>query len=164
MDAKCRECGEELTEYADQGSTRWYFCKDHGCQAWQERNEHGVLEGPLHFDDYKTEPPLSEEEKALVEVILAARKIQTFLWGKANGEYGFEEWKRMFRKRVAKLDEVSLENPHAATEVKKRLLQTAALAVALIAVIEKRGGIPEAAADAPPSNLPQYSKPVKETL
>jgi hypothetical protein len=104
---------------------------------------------------------MTPEEEAIRDVVLAARKVQTFLWGKANGSYGLEEWRRMFRKRVVKLDEVDVENnPHAAIEIKKRLLQTAALAVALIAVIEEHG-IPQKAADAPPSNLPQYGEKLK---
>lgn len=99
----------------------------------------------------------SREEEAIKEVIVAARTVQTFLWGDSNGEWGLEEWRRMFRKRVAKLDEVDESNPHASVELKKRLLQTAALAVALIAVID-RVGVPERSPDAPPSNLPQFAQ------
>lgn len=106
---------------------------------------------------------LTSEEETAKLTILAARTIQTFLWGKSNGEWGLEEWKRMFRKRVAKLDAISEENPHAAVELKKRLLQTAALAVALIAVVEEKGGIPQRSEEAPPSNLPQYSNPIGPT-
>ena len=63
----------------------------------------------------------------------------------------------MFRKRLAKLEAVQRENPHAAVEIKKRLLQTAALSVALIGIID-RDGVPwEAAPDAPPSNLPEFA-------
>ena len=47
-----------------------------------------------------------EEERALGEVVLAARKVQEFLWGEADKGFDWEEWKRMFRKRVARLDEV----------------------------------------------------------
>lgn len=93
--------------------------------------------------------------------IEAARQVQTFLWGEANGEWGLEEWLRMFRKRVAKLEEVRRDNPHAAVELKKRLLQTAALSIALIGVID-RDGVPwSAKPDAPPSNLPEFARPVK---
>lgn len=65
----------------------------------------------------------------------------------------------MFRKRVAKLDEVDIANPHAAVEMKKRLLQTAALSVALMAIIDKHGINWEGTGDTP-SNLPQYNKPL----
>jgi hypothetical protein len=105
--------------------------------------------------------PTEDEKRAVVAAIEAARQVQTFLWGEANGSWGLEEWLRMFRKRVAKLEEVKQDNPHAAVELKKRLLQTAALAVALMGIID-RDGVPWAASSsAPLSNLPQFSEPTK---
>lgn len=106
--------------------------------------------------------PSEEERAALIAVIGAARQVQTFLWGEANGSWGLEEWIRMFRKRVAKLEDIKRDNPHAAVELKKRLLQTAALSIALIGIID-RDGVPwDVASDAPPSNLPQYKQLIKE--
>jgi hypothetical protein len=105
--------------------------------------------------------PSDDELRAMSEAIHAARTVQTFLWGDANGEWGLEEWLRMFRKRVAKLEEVKRDNPHAAVELRKRLLQTAALSIAMIGIID-RDGVPwEAGPNAPPSNLPTYTEPVK---
>jgi hypothetical protein len=105
--------------------------------------------------------PSPEEERATREAITAARTVQTFLWGEANGEWGWEEWLRMFRKRVAKLEEVKRDNPHAAVEVRKRLLQTAALSIAMLGLID-RDGVPwDAQPTAPPSNLPQFAAPVE---
>ena len=107
--------------------------------------------------------PSKEEAEAVHEAIAAARQVQTFLWGEANGSWGLEEWLRMFRKRVAKLEEVQRENPHAAVELRKRLLQTAALSVALIGIID-RDGVPwDAAPDAPPSNLAEYERKIVGT-
>ena len=104
--------------------------------------------------------PSYEETRAIHEAITAARQVQTFLWGEANGAWGLEEWLRMFRKRVAKLEEVRRDNPHAGVELRKQLLQTAALSVALIGVID-RDGVPwEASPEAPPTNLPGYDKPL----
>jgi len=100
--------------------------------------------------------PTIEEERALAAAISAARQIQTFLWGEANEKWGLEEWLRMFRKRVSKLEDINRENPHASVELKKRLLQTAALSIALLGIID-RDGVPwDAAAEAPPSNLPAF--------
>lgn len=96
------------------------------------------------------------EGQKLEEAILAARKIQVFLWGKANEGFGLEEWRRMFRKRVAKIDAIDASNPYATTELKKRLLQTAALAIALLAILEK-GKLLERKGGEPISNLPQYA-------
>ena len=59
----------------------------------------------------------------------------------------------------AKLEEVQRDNPHAAVELRKRLLQTAALAIALMGLIDKHG-VPWDKTVAAPSNLPQYATPV----
>ena len=104
--------------------------------------------------------PLKNEEQSIAEVIRSARTIQEFLWGDMNSDIGLEEFKRMFRKRVAKIDEISMSNPHWRVELKKRLLQTAAIAVNLIAKIDndelKHSGIHPTK----PSNLPDFDTPV----
>jgi hypothetical protein len=97
----------------------------------------------------------------ILRTIHAARTVQEFLWGSANVTWGIEEWLRMFRKRISKLDEVTLDNPHAAVEIKKRLLQTAALAVALIAIIDTLDCLPDGK-NQPPTNLARYARSVKE--
>jgi len=96
----------------------------------------------------------------IVKAIIAARKVQNFLWGGFDGSRGFEEWKRMFRKRVAKLDAVDLNAPYASVEVRKRLLQTAALSIAMITYIEKYGLPLEHSEE--PSNMPEYREPINE--
>lgn len=101
---------------------------------------------------------LKNEEQIILEAIAAARKIQVFLWGEANGSWGLEEWKRMFRKRVVKIDEISVDNPHFAVELRKRLLQNAALSIALIRVIDRFGESFKDNVTDIPSNLPQYSE------
>jgi len=73
----------------------------------------------------------------IAKAIWSARKVQDFLWGKVDGEWGVEEWLKMFRKRVVKLEEIDIKHPHATIEMKKRLLQTAALSIAMLANIEK---------------------------
>jgi hypothetical protein len=76
-------------------------------------------------------------------------------------EAGLEEFKRMFRKRVAKIDEIDMKNPHWKIELKKRLLQTAAIAVNLLTKLDlnslKYSGIHPTL----PSNLNQYKNRVK---
>ena len=95
-----------------------------------------------------------QEKKHLKNVIRAAREIQDFLWGKSNEGFGIEEWRRMFRKRVDKIDSIDLSNPYAIIEFKKRLLQTAALSVGLLAILDKEGILPEHKENEPISNLP----------
>lgn len=101
----------------------------------------------------------AHEEAALRNAIRAAREVQEYLWGKHNRACSFEEWKRMFRKRVVKLDEVQADNPHALIEIKKRLLQQAALSIALLARLEKEQVVPWKSTEKVVSNLPAFSDP-----
>lgn len=99
---------------------------------------------------------ITPEEWALMQVVKSARVVQDFLWGECNGAWGLEEWRRMFRKRAVKIDDIKADNPHAMIELRKRLLQNAALSVALIGLIDKGGKLHE---DSPPgfkSNLEEY--------
>jgi hypothetical protein len=98
-----------------------------------------------------------QEQKIFLEVLQSARRIQNFLWGTANEQWGLEEWRRMFRKRVEKIDAICEKKPYWQVELRKRLLQQACLSVALIRIIDNRdlkGGIH----DTLPSNLPDYAK------
>lgn len=95
-----------------------------------------------------------KEEKQLMEVIAAARTVQEYLWGEHNGEWNLEEWRRMFRKRIQKIDDINPQNPHAKIELRKRLLQNAALSVALMSILDERG-LPSETCSIP-SNLPQF--------
>lgn len=94
------------------------------------------------------------EEQHLAEAIKAARTIQDFLWGECNSSWTLEEWKRMFRKRVAKIDDIDPTNPHAMVELRKRLLQNAALSIALLGLMENQSLPTECKI---PSNLPQFA-------
>jgi hypothetical protein len=58
----------------------------------------------------------------------------------------------MFRKRIAKIDEIRIDNPHWHVEMRKRLLQQAALSVAMLSILEKIYRIELV------SNLPQYAE------
>lgn len=97
---------------------------------------------------------LTKEEEQIKEVIIAARTLEEYLWGEYNGEWNIEEWRRMFRKRIQKIDDIDVNNPHAIIEMRKRLMQNAALSVALMKILDTKG-IPTNKCDIP-SNLPQY--------
>lgn len=133
-----------------------HLMADGRCTCGLSMNENKSSELKVKEFDPDWFPFFTDEEENTKQAILAARHIQEFLWGDKNSKWDFEEWKRMFRKRVAKLEEVDRSNPHADVEINKRLLQTAALAVALIAKIKKEG-IPWDAKARIPSNLPQYA-------
>lgn len=96
------------------------------------------------------------EKLYLFKSIIAARKVQTFLWGHANGEWGLEEWRRMFRKRLVKIDHIDMSKPHAHVEFRKRLLQNAALSIALLSILKVYGEPKEDCSLQ--SNLPEYKK------
>lgn len=63
---------------------------------------------------------LKKEEK-IAEILLAVRKLEDFLWGEHNKK--LEEWRRMLRKRMAKLDGIDLTNPDWTVELRKREMQ-----------------------------------------
>ena len=103
---------------------------------------------------------LTDEEEQIKEVIIAARTLEEYLWGEYNGEWNIEEWRRMFRKRIQKIDDIDVNNPHAIIEMRKRLMQNAALSVALMKILDT-DGIPLKECVIP-SNLPQYANEEKE--
>lgn len=102
---------------------------------------------------------LTDEEKQIMEVIIAARRLEEYLWGEYNGQWNIEEWRRMFRKRIQKIDDIDVNNPHAIIEMRKRLMQNAALSVALMKILDTKG-IPTNDCDIP-SNLPQYTSNIE---
>ena len=99
---------------------------------------------------------LTAEEEQIKEVIIASRKLEEYLWGEYNGQWNIEEWRRMFRKRIQKIDDIDVNNPHAIIEMRKRLMQNAALSVALMKILDDKG-IPLNECNIP-SNSPQYAK------
>lgn len=121
------------------GKIRILCLWDHGCTGfWEEETTLTTLsDRDWEFvEDTPVEMPitvaLKTEEQTMIETIKAARKIQEFLWKEMNDDCGLEEIKRMFRKRIAKIDEISMDNPHWKVEFKKRLLQVAGIAVNFI--------------------------------
>ena len=84
------------------------------------------------------EDQLEKEEEILIEVFKSARDVQEFLWGDVNESVGIEEFKRMLRKRLAKIDQLDTTNPYYKIELRKRLLQTACICVNFIRQLEER--------------------------
>ncbi len=99
---------------------------------------------------------MTSKEQNIIEVIKAARDIQDFLWGDMNKDCGLEEFKRMFRKRVIKIDEIDMANPHWKVELRKRLLQTAAISVNMLTKMDNNLIIHDGIHPTLPSNLPQF--------
>ena len=105
---------------------------------------------------------LTDEEQYILQVIQAARVIQEFLWADMNIESGLEEFRRMFRKRVAKIEEVTMDNPHWQVELHKRLLQTAAICVNLMAKTASGRLTHDGIHPTMPSNLPEYTSRISD--
>ena len=101
---------------------------------------------------------MNEEDKQIAEVIRAARTIQEFLWSGMNNGAGLEEFKRMYRKRVVKIEAIQLSNPHWKVELRKRLLQTAAISVNLIHKLDNNEPIYEGTHPSMETNLPQFAE------
>ena len=97
------------------------------------------------------------EEIYLFQSIKAAREIQDFLWGDYNIKWNLEEWKRMFKKRMVKIDHINPDNPHAKIEFRKRILQNTAVGISLLRRLEK-GEIEKNCYIS--SNLPEYKSEV----
>lgn len=90
--------------------------------------------------------------------------------GFMSDEYvaGVLKHSRELQGRIASLESQLSASQRALTmamgelrECRERLLQSAALSVALIGIIDRNGVPWDASPDAPPSNLPQYAAPGK---
>jgi hypothetical protein len=81
------------------------------------------------------EAEFNSEEGLIKEAIIAARKIQDFLWVDYNYSlqpFNNENWVEVFQKRVDKISEITKSSYNWEVELRKRLLQQAALSVAAI--------------------------------
>jgi hypothetical protein len=114
-------------------------------QGQSAQGSESAVDGLVMPDD------LSVEESKIFEALICARKIQTFLWGKHDGSHGLEQWRQMFIKRVWKIELIDDDNPHAMIELKKRLLQNAALSIALLAILNESAVLKEVEINSNPS-------------
>jgi len=102
-----------------------------------------------------------DEELIIIDIIKSARKIQDFIWGDMNKEAGLEEYKRIFRKRLVNMEEIKTTNPHWEREMKKRLLQVAAMSVNMIYRLNQHD-VTEGIHPTLPSNLDDYAKKIED--
>jgi hypothetical protein len=97
------------------------------------------LQGKLRIDN------LSEQEKIIAEAIIAAREVQNWIWGEDGfdknplepGSVEMFEWVKCFEKRIKKICEIDWTSEHAYVELRKRVLQQAALSVYLMQLLDK---------------------------
>ena len=76
-----------------------------------------------------------------LRILLAARSIQDFLWNGAPGQSqrpeSFESYRDALDQRVARLYSLNSSNPSWRIEARKRLLQIATIAVALMEYLDQ---------------------------
>ncbi len=94
------------------------------------------------FFNYMRIMNLTEKEQIIFDAIVAGRTVQDFLWGelslsKENYLENREDWTRVFQKRVDKISHIDFTHPSAKVELRKRLLQQAALSIQAIEVLDK---------------------------
>lgn len=79
---------------------------------------------------------LTEREQYIMDALLASRQVQDFLWGEGLKKVEPEKLKDvcidMFQKRVEKLKEIDFTNKSSTIELRKRILQTAAISIKLL--------------------------------
>ena len=80
------------------------------------------------------------DEAKIADAILIARQVQDFIWGdlaEGGGDaFDQERWTKMFQKRVDAIGEVDTGDPAAVAELRKRILQQAALSVRALAILD----------------------------
>ncbi len=72
------------------------------------------------------------EDESIIEVIKAARMVQEFLWGGIDEDSKIEKIKEDIWKRITKIEEINTCDPHWKVELRKRLLQLAAISVHIL--------------------------------
>ena len=85
----------------------------------------------------------SPDEARLADALLVARRVQDFIWGDLaeGGDLVFDQaaWTAMFQKRVDAIESLDVDHPSAVVELRKRVLQQAALSVRALVVLD--GGV-----------------------
>jgi hypothetical protein len=72
--------------------------------------------------------------------LLAARTVQDFLWGpKRTSSQSWDTWINVLEKRIWKMREVDRTGRQWQVEARKRLLQVAAVAIAMVEWIDAGG-------------------------
>lgn len=81
----------------------------------------------------------TQDEQLIAEAVLEARKVQDFIWGDRTSEdrdFDNEFWVALFQKRVDAIASIQIEHPSAIVELRKRLLQQAALSIRALTLID----------------------------
>ena len=80
-----------------------------------------------------------KDEKIIAEAILHGRKVQDYLWQEISllkKPYEPILWEKVFQKRVDKISEIDVNSASHKVELRKRILQQAALSVMALLVLD----------------------------
>ena len=84
---------------------------------------------------------LTSEEKIIQQAIIAGRKVQEFLWQELSHTHdnSFDQnlWASVFQKRVDKIKQLNLSTINHKVELRKRILQQAALSIAALKLLNR---------------------------
>ena len=115
----------------------------------------------VHPEEMKDD--FSADEAKIADAILVARQVQDFIWGdqaEGDGEtFDQERWTKMFQKRVDAISEVDTDDPAAVVELRKRILQQAALSVRALAILDDEIDLKDKSGAAAPDNVLQLNLP-----
>jgi hypothetical protein len=97
-----------------------------------------VLIGELERYTRMSGRDIADDYVLIGEAVRAARQIQEFIWdsdSRVHLPFDAEAWGRLFQKRVDAITAVDVEHREGRAELRKRLLQQAALSIKALAVI-----------------------------
>lgn len=84
---------------------------------------------------------LTEEEQIVFDAIIAARSVQEYIWGgatlSADENFNKDVWIAVFQKRVNKISALDFTHKSARVELRKRVLQQAALSIAALELLDR---------------------------
>lgn len=84
---------------------------------------------------------LTKDEQLILEAMFNGRRIQEYLWQELSlsmeERYDPAQWKKVFQKRIDKIEQLDMSNPMAKVELRKRILQQATLSIIALKVLDR---------------------------
>ncbi len=81
----------------------------------------------------------SVDEQLVSDAILEARKVQEYIWQELSFIYNpfeIDKWVNIFQKRVNKIQDIDISHPNHKVELRKRILQQAALSIMALRILD----------------------------
>lgn len=85
---------------------------------------------------------LTKQERIIFNALIQSRFVQEYIWGRLSqgedGKYNIQAWLHIFQKRLDKVAEIRQDHPSAQVELRKRVLQQAALSIRALEVLDEK--------------------------